>query len=459
VNRVLVLGGGLDGLAAAVMLARAGLEVDLVERLPSLGGLAGEFPLDGGGVVPGIVPCGWGMPSDVARELGPQVENLEWVDSPSFLPPEIQADVRKLGAPLRRLFARPPAGVGTGLLGAVLGVRLQGAGSVHQLARILGMAAADWLAELPVNPAARVAAAASTSGLSPHGPSAPGTAGMLFLKEACSFPIPAAGPAALAKALEREAVEAGARFLTGVGVASFVVEDGAVVGAVLDDGERLQADQVLSTLDPASTFLCLMPAGTVPPAVEREARTFRSRGTVGLALFQAEGPAEKGAKMEFCSASHLDALERAADAASAGRVPDSPVLMGRLWGGKDEASLTGVAEILHLPAPGTFTWNEEARGSLRATVKVELEMHLPAGVKAGPPTLLTPEDIGIRFGITGGHLFHGEVVPDQWHLMRPGRLLSGYQSPIQGILSAGRGHHPAGTLAVSGLLAARALVD
>ena len=456
-NRALVLGGGLDGLAAAVILARAGLEVDLVERLPSLGGLAGEFPLDGGGMAPGIVPCGWGMPGDVARELGPHVENLEWVDSPSFLSPEIKAEVHKLGAPLRRLFSRPPTGTGTGLLGAALGVRLQGASSVHQLARILGMAAADWLAELPLDPTARAAAAASTSGLSPHGPSAPGTAGILFLKEACSFPIPEAGPAALAIALEREAVEAGVRIRTGVGAASFVVEDGAVVGVILDDGERLQADQTLSTLDPASTFLRLMPAGTVPSAVEREVRTLRSRGTVGLALFQVAGHTEKGT-MGFCSASHLDALERAADAASAGRVPNSPVLMGRLWGRRDGASLTGVAEILHLPSPGTFTWNEEARGSLRETVKVELAKHLPAGVKAGSLTLLVPEDIEIRFGITGGHLFHGEVVPDQWHLMRPGRLLSGYQSPIQGLLSAGRGHHPAGTLAVSGLLAARALV-
>ncbi|HET6637336.1 MAG TPA: FAD-dependent oxidoreductase, partial [Gemmatimonadota bacterium] len=42
-HRAIVVGGGLAGMAAALRLARAGCEVELVERRPFLGGRAFSF--------------------------------------------------------------------------------------------------------------------------------------------------------------------------------------------------------------------------------------------------------------------------------------------------------------------------------------------------------------------------------------------------------------------------------
>jgi protoporphyrinogen oxidase len=45
---VVVLGGGLSGVAAAYTLARSGIsDITVVERGPTLGGLAGSFEREG----------------------------------------------------------------------------------------------------------------------------------------------------------------------------------------------------------------------------------------------------------------------------------------------------------------------------------------------------------------------------------------------------------------------------
>ncbi|MEO6057798.1 MAG: FAD-dependent oxidoreductase, partial [Gemmatimonadales bacterium] len=45
---VVVLGGGLSGVAAAYTLARAGIrDITVIERGPTLGGLAGSFEREG----------------------------------------------------------------------------------------------------------------------------------------------------------------------------------------------------------------------------------------------------------------------------------------------------------------------------------------------------------------------------------------------------------------------------
>src|SRR5687767_5842584 len=45
--KIAIIGGGAAGLAAAFEFCKSGMEVDLFERDPVLGGLAGSFLLDG----------------------------------------------------------------------------------------------------------------------------------------------------------------------------------------------------------------------------------------------------------------------------------------------------------------------------------------------------------------------------------------------------------------------------
>jgi phytoene dehydrogenase-like protein len=70
---------------------------------------------------------------------------------------------------------------------------------------------------------------------------------------------------------------------------------------------------------------------------------------------------------------------------------------------------------------------------------------------------LGPRELEQRFGITGGHIFHGEMLPGQLLEQRPGpRRFGG----IEGLYLAGSGAHPGGAVTgAPGYLAARAVIE
>ncbi len=58
--------------------------------------------------------------------------------------------------------------------------------------------------------------------------------------------------------------------------------------------------------------------------------------------------------------------------------------------------------------------------------------------------VLTPPDVEARFGLTGGHIFQGELVPDQAFDLRPVPGSKDYEGPISGLYLCGSGAWPGG---------------
>ena len=58
--------------------------------------------------------------------------------------------------------------------------------------------------------------------------------------------------------------------------------------------------------------------------------------------------------------------------------------------------------------------------------------------------VITPVDIERIAGITGGNIFHGELLLHQLFFMRPSAKWSGFRTPINGYYLAGSGAHPGG---------------
>ncbi len=58
--------------------------------------------------------------------------------------------------------------------------------------------------------------------------------------------------------------------------------------------------------------------------------------------------------------------------------------------------------------------------------------------------VLAPPDIEARFGLTGGHIFQGELVPEQAFDLRPVPGSSSYEGPIRGLYLCGSGAWPGG---------------
>jgi phytoene dehydrogenase-like protein len=73
--------------------------------------------------------------------------------------------------------------------------------------------------------------------------------------------------------------------------------------------------------------------------------------------------------------------------------------------------------------------------------------------------IITPKDLEETYGLTGGHIFHGELALDQFFTMRPLLDWARYQTPIERLYLCGNGTHPGtGLTGGSGANAAREIV-
>jgi phytoene dehydrogenase-like protein len=73
--------------------------------------------------------------------------------------------------------------------------------------------------------------------------------------------------------------------------------------------------------------------------------------------------------------------------------------------------------------------------------------------------IITPRDLEETYGLTGGHIFHGELALDQFFTMRPLLDWARYQTPIEHLYLCGNGTHPGtGLTGGSGANAAREIV-
>jgi phytoene dehydrogenase-like protein len=72
--------------------------------------------------------------------------------------------------------------------------------------------------------------------------------------------------------------------------------------------------------------------------------------------------------------------------------------------------------------------------------------------------VITPDDLETVWGLTGGHIFHGEPSLDQSWVARPLLGWARYATPVDGLYLAGAGAHPGGGLTgLPGWLAAQTL--
>ena len=90
------------------------------------------------------------------------------------------------------------------------------------------------------------------------------------------------------------------------------------------------------------------------------------------------------------------------------------------------------------------TWDER-RDEIAKHVLARFAWYAPNMADAEiTAQVLAPPDIEARFGLTGGHIFQGELVPEQAFDMRPVPGSQSYQGPISGLFLCGSGAWPGG---------------
>jgi phytoene dehydrogenase-like protein len=229
---------------------------------------------------------------------------------------------------------------------------------------------------------------------------------------------------------------------------------------------------VISNADPKRTFLRLLDPTVLEPGFVTRITNYRARGTTArITLVLSAAPRFSGITSQDALVGRIhigpgiDYLEQAFDASKYGRWSERPWLDVRVPTiGDPELARNGkqcVSVIAHF-APYTLRdgdWRAAGESFCDTVVRI-LEEYAP-GLSASlvARDVLTPRDLEDRYGLTGGHIHHGEPALDQLFVMRPVMGWARYRTPVPGLYLCGAGTHPGlGLTGGSGQNAAREIL-
>lgn len=263
------------------------------------------------------------------------------------------------------------------------------------------------------------------------------------------------GMGALANALGLAARDAGVTIRTEAEVTRIVSAEGRVTGVELAGGKTIGARMVASNADPKRTFLHLVEPEELGPEFLNHVRNFEMNGVVAKVNFALDGAPRlplvgDGVPPHFRVCPSLEYIERAYDDAKYGKASAHPFLDVTLPTVVDpDLAPPGkhVMSVLVQYAPYALRggrWDTEGE-KLAERVTGILEDYMPGlGGLILRRQVLTPADLQERFGLTEGHIYHGEMTLDQSLVLRPVPGWSRYRTPIEGLYLCGSGSHPGG---------------
>jgi phytoene dehydrogenase-like protein len=513
----IVIGGGINGLTCAAALAKSGVRTLLLEQRDEVGGCACESEIVDGFTVPTLSHSTGPVRRDVVEDLQLYLHGLVFSDSPirvSSLSPDgraliiyedpqrtaeglrawsakdasrwwpFQVTLQRHGALIGSLFINTPPSVDEpsardvfSLMHALGDFRSMPKDDQWRLLRWGPMAVADLVAESIETELLRATVAADGIFGAMLGPWSAGSGLQLLLSaanRALAWPagrLVAGGPIALARALEAAAVRFGVEIRTGCQVARIDVVDDRAAGVTLENGARIESRSVISGVDPKRTFLTLCDADHLPPEFLWRMKHYRSRGTLAkINLALSALPSFTGATREMLGgrvriAPDVDYLERAFDHAKYGRFSPEPWIEFTIPSLRDPALAPPGAHVLSAYAqfaPYTLRdggW-DASRDALGDAVIKTLSTYAPGLTPLIVASqILTPLDLEREWGLTGGHIFHGELSLDQFFTMRPLLGWGQNRTPIKSLFLCGSGSHPGtGLTGGSGMNAAREII-
>jgi phytoene dehydrogenase-like protein len=271
------------------------------------------------------------------------------------------------------------------------------------------------------------------------------------------------------------ATKAGAEIRANADVASIRVKDGIATGVVLASGEEISAKAVVSNADPKRTLLGLVDPTHLAPDFVQKVKNYRSLGTVAkinLALSALpEFPALKAKgngdllRSRIQVSPEIDYLERAFDESKYGNFSRAPYLEITFPSLTDPSLAPAGQHVMSIYmqyAPYKLKnsdWEAQRAPLGEAVVKAISQYAPDLPQKILRHQIITPKDLEETYGLTGGHIFHGELALDQFFTMRPLLDWARYRTPIDRLYLCGNGTHPGtGLTGGSGANAAREIL-
>lgn len=502
----IVIGGGHNGLTCAAYLAKAGRKTLVLERRHVLGGAAVTeevFPGYKFSVCSYVVSL---LRPEIIRDLDLPAHGLELLPLDGTLTPMLNGDYlwrmndhnrsrREIARHSRRdadayddygmamvemgRFAKPILGMTPpdpmsldprGLLDLLsVGKRFRGMryhDKVNQV-QLLTMSAVDFLDQWFETDALKATMSASGIIGTFLGVRSPGTAYVLlhhYMGEIDgafrSWGLSRGGTGAVSNAIAGAARRFGAEIRTEAPVAHILTKNGRATGVALENGDEIQADIVVSSVDPRLTFERFMNTKDLPDDFVQGVKRYKYRGSSGkvnLALDALPdftclpGPGEhlRGA---ISISPSVDYMERAYDEAKHGAFSSRPyidIVIPTLSDsslappGKHVMSCFVQYAPYHLK-PGDV-WDDARREAFGDAVIDAIAVHAP-NIKniIRHRQVLTPLDIERTFGLSEGNIFQGELSLEQLFFLRPVPGWAQYATPIDKLYMCGSATHPGG---------------
>ena len=346
-----------------------------------------------------------------------------------------------------------------------LNIRRLGKAEMQEFLRIASLPARDLMDEYFQNEILK--ATLSWDGLvgSKLAPRSPNSAVLAMLyrmagESAGAHTIPAGGVHGLMTALRASAEASGAKIRCAAGVSRILIDGGAdglvAEGVRLTSGEQIQADRVISAIDPKSTFLQLVGVQHLDIGFTNRIRRLRCDGYVAKLHLALDGlPEFNGLEQpdgRMIIAPDMEAIELAFDDAKYGELPARPVMelvipslreLSIAPAGKHVLS----AHVMYVPYRLKGGWTDAARAQICERAIDTLARYAPRiREQVVHSEFLTPADLEQHFHVTGGHWHHTEFAMDQMLMMRPTYEAAQYRTPIPGLFVCGAGCHPGGDI-------------
>jgi phytoene dehydrogenase-like protein len=515
---VIIVGGGHNGLVTAFYLAKAGLKPLVLERRAQVGGAAITEEFHPGFRSSTLAHNAGPLRADIVRDMQLQQHGLKlttpeintvsltpdgkalvlysdakkaaqeialWSQKDAASYADFGAALGKIGKVIAEALLLTPPNIDSpsssdmwGMLKTGRSIRNLGKKDLYRVLRWGPMAAADLVAEFFDTEPLRATIAARGIFGTFLGPWSAGSSLVLLLRAAGdptpagSVQFPIGGIGAITQAMAAAARQAGAEIRTNAEISEIRVKDGVATGVVLASGDEIAARAVVSNADPKRTLMQLVDPSHLSPDFVQKIKNYRSMGTVAkinlavsaLPDFTALKAKGNGNLLQgrIQISPEIDYLERAFDESKYGNFSRNPYIEIAFPSLSDPSLAPAGQHVMSIYmqyAPynlknGDWGSQRTALGETVVKTIAQYAPNLPQLILSHQ--IITPKDLEETYGLTGGHIFHGELALDQFFTMRPLLDWARYKTPIERLFLCGSGTHPGtGLTGASGANAAR----
>ena len=501
----IVIGAGHNGLTNATYLARAGLDVIVVEKNDYIGGAAvtremhegwhysscsyvcsmmrqaihRDLNLSRHGLL--LVPYlgGVNFGDDGSRLYDYHSEEASYLELKRHSPHDadamsrFQADLGRYAELIRKTLMRTPPDPSSfkprdirELLFLAREFWALGERELYEYVRFFTMSAAEFLEDYFENDLIKAAMASPGIIGTALGVYSPGSAYILLHHvmgdvdgSVGAWGLARGGMGAISHAIAGALQEADGEIRTGAGVQQILVRDGKAAGVVLENGDELRSRIVVSNLDARRTFTKVMDRNDLPPGIFERAENFKIRGSSGKVNIALSGmpkftgvpdnPYINRGGQGFVGS--LETMERAYDCWKRGRWSDDPFVESVIPSAWDPTVAPPgkhwMSNFIQYCPPqlADGPWTPEKRDQFGQTVVDKIERYAP-GFKdlIVHMEVRTPHEIENEIGLTEGNIFQGELTIDQLLFNRPFPGYGQYRMPVKNMYMCGSSTHPGG---------------